>query len=92
VVVNIVPIVALARLLKVYILTFWLFLAGCGVKASLSHSGYDVDLFVKYPKFHDLHHKRLGVNYGLIGWMDVLHGTRYSGRLTMDGMAQPRTA
>ena len=27
------------------------------------------------PNFHDFHHEKFNTNYGLLGWLDALHGT-----------------
>jgi sterol desaturase/sphingolipid hydroxylase (fatty acid hydroxylase superfamily) len=39
-----------------------------------SHSGYHFPLLGS-PQQHDLHHKLFSVNYGVMGWLDALHGT-----------------
>lgn len=48
------------------------------------HSGYD---FAQPPvsKAHDLHHKKLNINYGSLHFMDWLHGTNVSERGSLDG-------
>merc|ERR1719215_2548033 len=27
------------------------------------------------PNFHDFHHERFNANFGVMGWLDMLHGT-----------------
>ena len=78
---NIVPIVAPARLFQVHILVFWLFLMGSIMQAAVAHSGYKTFSLLGWsPTIHDAHHELFNVNYGLIGIMDKLHGTRYTGK------------
>jgi methylsterol monooxygenase len=42
------------------------------------HSGYRLPFNVPFdlqPNFHDYHHEKFNCNFGLLGWMDWLHGT-----------------
>jgi sterol desaturase/sphingolipid hydroxylase (fatty acid hydroxylase superfamily) len=39
-----------------------------------SHSGYYVPGFPN-PLFHDWHHMKFTENFGVMGWLDVFHGT-----------------
>ncbi|KAJ6115965.1 sterol desaturase [Penicillium sp. IBT 18751x] len=75
---NIVPIAWPARVLDVHVVTLWAFVGAIGLKAALAHSGYRLwetpDGWK--PEVHDLHHELMTVNYGLIGLVDRLHGTR----------------
>ncbi|EPS27196.1 hypothetical protein PDE_02139 [Penicillium oxalicum 114-2] len=78
IVTNILPIAWPARLFNVHIVTLWAFVGAVGLKAALAHSGYRLwetpDGWK--PEVHDLHHELMTVNYGLIGLMDRVHGTR----------------
>ena len=78
---NILPIVAPARLLGVHIIVFWTFMTASIMQAAAAHSGYKTFSFLGWsPTIHDAHHEFFNVNYGLIGIMDMLHGTRYSAK------------
>ena len=44
-----------------------------------THSGYHIPFFPS-PEAHDFHHLRFNVNYGVMGWLDYLHGTDSSFR------------
>ncbi|KAH8704086.1 sterol desaturase [Talaromyces proteolyticus] len=78
---NILPIIIPPTLLRVHIVTFWLFITGAIMQASIAHSGYDLgSIFGWKPEIHDYHHSMFNVNYGLLGLMDSLHGTRYTGK------------
>ena len=75
---NIIPVAWPARAFNVHILTLWCFMAGVITQASLAHSGYHLlGVFGWRAKVHDLHHELLNVNYGVIGFLDYVHGTRY---------------
>jgi len=42
------------------------------------HSGYRLPwnpIFDEQPNFHDFHHEKFNCNFGLLGWLDRLHGT-----------------
>jgi sterol desaturase/sphingolipid hydroxylase (fatty acid hydroxylase superfamily) len=55
----------------------WLIFVWVGVAIATtltSHSGYHFPLLGS-PQQHDLHHKLFSVNYGVMGWLDALHGT-----------------
>lgn len=59
-----------------YSLMIWLVFAVLGTQ--FHHSGYRfpwVPHLDHNPDFHDFHHQRFGCNYGLLGWLDRLHGT-----------------
>ncbi|CRG83089.1 hypothetical protein PISL3812_00437 [Talaromyces islandicus] len=78
---NILPIIIPPTLLRVHIITFWLFITGAIMQASIAHSGYDLGSICGWkPEIHDYHHSMFDVNYGLFGLMDSLHGTRYTGK------------
>jgi len=70
---NILPLSVPPALLRVHLLTWWIFLALELIETTTVHSGYD---FFKWAKMHDTHHEKFRVNFGTIGLMDWLHGTR----------------
>lgn len=54
----------------------WSCAAVCGTQTH--HSGYRWPYtmsFDEQPNYHDYHHKEFTTNYGLLGWLDKLHGT-----------------
>ncbi|KAL3449933.1 fatty acid hydroxylase superfamily-domain-containing protein [Aspergillus insuetus] len=74
---NLIPIALPARIFNIHILTLWAFIAGVSIQATLAHCGYRMPPLLSWtPEVHDLHHEQLNVNYGLIGVLDKLHGTR----------------
>jgi sterol desaturase/sphingolipid hydroxylase (fatty acid hydroxylase superfamily) len=78
---NILPIIIPPTLLRVHIITFWLFITGAIMQASIAHRGYDRGSICGWkPEIHDYHHSMFNVNYGLLGLMDSVHGTRYTGK------------
>ncbi|PYH80088.1 hypothetical protein BO82DRAFT_393418 [Aspergillus uvarum CBS 121591] len=80
---NVMPIAAPARLFDVHVVTLWVFVGAVGIQAALAHCGYR--LFETpggwKPEVHDLHHELMTVNYGLIGLLDRVHGTRATRKL-----------
>lgn len=59
-----------------YSLMSWIVFAVLGTQ--FHHSGYRfpwVPSLDHNPDFHDFHHQRFSCNYGLLGWLDRLHGT-----------------
>jgi sterol desaturase/sphingolipid hydroxylase (fatty acid hydroxylase superfamily) len=78
---NIVPIAAPARIFKVHIITFWIFIVGSMVQGLLAHSGYDIRTIIgTKSSVHDMHHEFGNVNFGIIGFLDKIHGTDPNGR------------
>ncbi|OGM49398.1 sterol desaturase [Aspergillus bombycis] len=80
---NILPVAIPAHLLRIHVVTFWLFACGVSAQASWAHCGYrffDFSFMGWKPEIHDLHHEKLNVNYGLIGILDAIHGTRATRR------------
>jgi methylsterol monooxygenase len=79
--ISLAPVVTFGPLLvgsHIYAMCLWLCLAVLVVV--LHHSGYDVPCDYlpgtgSLSHFHDYHHKTFTKNYGLLGWLDELHGT-----------------
>lgn len=78
IVTNIIPIAWPARVLDIHIVTMWAFVGAVGLQAALAHCGYQLREIPGgwKPEVHDLHHELMTVNYGLIGILDRMHGTR----------------
>lgn len=52
-------------------------MAGSVLQATLAHCGcYTFSVLGWGSEAHDLHHERFGVNYGILGLLDWVHGTR----------------
>ncbi|KDR77646.1 hypothetical protein GALMADRAFT_224919 [Galerina marginata CBS 339.88] len=73
---NLMPVVLPFIILKVHIVTFWAGLAFDLMQTSTFHSGFD--FFAGNARFHDAHHEKFVVNFGSVGLLDWLHGTRDS--------------
>lgn len=75
---GILPVIIPAFLMRVHVFTMWLNIILVSTEAFVVHCGYDFyGLLDLKPKSHDLHHKHSNVNYGVMGIMDYVHGTRY---------------
>jgi sterol desaturase/sphingolipid hydroxylase (fatty acid hydroxylase superfamily) len=77
VVANVMPSALPPKMIRTHVVTSWAFLGWILLETCTAHSGYD--FFAGSSKMHDLHHERSVVNYGGLGWMDWLHGTRDRG-------------
>jgi len=75
---NSLPIAIPPLLLRAHVLTLWAFLAVTLLETVTVHSGYD--FLGGAARKHDLHHEVFSVNFGVIGLMDWIHGTRPKGR------------
>lgn len=72
---NILPISLPMVLIAPDVLTLWNFGLLAVLNTQLVHSGYQLS-FSPWAVCHDLHHYRVTVNYGSMGLMDRLFGTR----------------
>lgn len=70
---NTLPIALPPLILRVHVVTMWVFLAFQLVETSMVHSGYD--FLGGAARKHDRHHERFDVYFGGIGVLDWLHGT-----------------
>jgi sterol desaturase/sphingolipid hydroxylase (fatty acid hydroxylase superfamily) len=78
---NIIPIAAPARISRAHIITFEIFIVESMVQGLLAHSGYDIRTIIgTKSSVHDMHHELGNVNFGIIGFLDKLHGTGPNGR------------
>lgn len=49
--------------------------------STLHHSGFAFPFYDTFlVAFHDHHHENPGCNYGVYGWLDILHGTYRTNR------------
>ncbi|XP_059149558.1 fatty acid hydroxylase domain-containing protein 2-like [Physella acuta] len=64
--------------------TAWLFWGIAIVSTTVDHGGYRFPIFLS-PDFHDFHHFKFNVNYGVLGILDRLHGTDLLFRKYTDG-------
>lgn len=75
---NILPLTMGAVLARSHVFTFWVWTIMAVIGTQVHHSGYRMPWTFSYdeePNFHDFHHERFTVNYGLLGLLDRLHGT-----------------
>ena len=71
---NIVPVLTGPLLCNSHLLTIFIWLFIVMIDTSLVHSGYNLFNVVNTVN-HDMHHKTLTCNYGVINVLDYLHGT-----------------
>ncbi|EXV06020.1 fatty acid hydroxylase [Metarhizium robertsii] len=70
---NVLPVALPPMLLRVHVVTMWVFVACQLVETATVHSGYD---FLRgLARKHDRHHERFNVYFGGIGVLDWWHGT-----------------
>lgn len=70
---NMLPIALPPLILRVHVVTMFIFLASMLIETSTVHSGYD--FLGGVARKHDRHHERFDVYFGGIGVLDWLHGT-----------------
>ncbi|XP_060576818.1 fatty acid hydroxylase domain-containing protein 2-like [Ruditapes philippinarum] len=54
--------------------TTFIWIALASIVTVIHHSGYHLP-FLPSPEFHDYHHLKFVGNYGVLGFLDVFHGT-----------------
>ena len=54
------------------------------VGSMTSHSGYHLP-FLRSPEAHDYHHLKFNQNFGVLGFLDTLHGTNVEFKKTVQG-------
>jgi sterol desaturase/sphingolipid hydroxylase (fatty acid hydroxylase superfamily) len=71
---NALPIAIPLMIVRAHIVTVFFIAAYFQWDAALAHSGFN---FTRLPEVeeHDRHHRDMKVNFGVLGWMDRLHGT-----------------
>lgn len=62
------------QILHCHIVTTWAFWTLATLETVIAHSGYDV--FGKLARSHDKHHEKSRGNFGTLGFLDWVHGTR----------------
>jgi methylsterol monooxygenase len=74
---NVFPLLSGVLLAKSHLLTSWLWFALALYSTIHHHGGYAFPwlLGTLEPSDHDWHHAKFDVHYGLLGWLDALHGT-----------------
>ncbi|OXA64639.1 fatty acid hydroxylase domain-containing protein 2 [Folsomia candida] len=71
---NVVPIALGPGLLQSHTIILWAYTVYASIETLTVHSGFHLPFF-KSPEFHDFHHLKFNVNYGVTGLMDWLHET-----------------
>eukprot|EP01122_Echinamoeba_exundans_P004249 TRINITY_DN1425_c0_g1_i3.p1 TRINITY_DN1425_c0_g1~~TRINITY_DN1425_c0_g1_i3.p1 ORF type:complete len:185 (-),score=9.58 TRINITY_DN1425_c0_g1_i3:43-597(-) len=73
---NLVPLACGPLLLRSHITTTWIWFVIATIGTEIHHSGYRFPWNLDHqPNFHDYHHEAFNFNFGLLGWLDKLHGT-----------------
>jgi methylsterol monooxygenase len=74
---NIAPLFFAPVLCRTHILSAWVWFIIATAGTINHHSGYAFPWLVGHlsPRFHDYHHSKFDANFGLLGWLDRLHGT-----------------
>ncbi|GAB6026994.1 Methylsterol monooxygenase 1 [Chamberlinius hualienensis] len=57
-----------------HVITIWIWTFNCYNLTLHDHSGYHFP-FMLSPEFHDYHHLKFNVNFGVFGFLDWLHST-----------------
>lgn len=58
--------------MKSHVLTMWMWFIIAIIGTQVHHCGYRFPWhFDHQPNFHDLHHEKFKVNYGLLGFLDI---------------------
>lgn len=76
-IVNYLPTALPPQLLRVHVVSWWVYLAVQYIVTTVIHSGYD--LFAGLAHIHDLHHEKSTGNYGNFAIIDWMHGTLNDG-------------
>ncbi|RUP10412.1 LOW QUALITY PROTEIN: hypothetical protein BC936DRAFT_140024 [Jimgerdemannia flammicorona] len=72
---NLLPLFAGPLLMRSHLVTFWLWSVIAQFNAVNSHCGYRIP-FLPSPLQHDYHHQVFNANFGVLGWLDRMHGTQ----------------
>lgn len=71
---NIAPVLIGPWLVRPHFVLLWLWIAVASFSAVQSHCGFEIP-YLPSPRAHDEHHRIFVINYGVMGWMDKIHGT-----------------
>lgn len=72
---NLLPTFIGTLILASHVCTVWIWLFEVIVSTLNEHSGYYLPGFSLTSRRHDFHHQTSNNCYGLVGFMDYLHGT-----------------
>ncbi|XP_068159384.1 fatty acid hydroxylase domain-containing protein 2 [Drosophila tropicalis] len=72
---NLMPVGLSIALLGTHVALAWI-IFGLAILNSMSdHTGYSFPWSADSVRFHDYHHAKFNYNFGVMGWLDKLHGT-----------------
>jgi methylsterol monooxygenase len=78
---NLLPVVAGPMLTGMHVSLLWVWFH-FGICTTINtHCGYHLPGLFS-PRAHDFHHEKFNENFGVMGWLDVLHGTDQAFRRT----------
>ncbi|MAA78328.1 MAG: hypothetical protein CL916_03640 [Deltaproteobacteria bacterium] len=75
---NLAPLTISFPLVGGHLFTMFVWICFAILGTQYHHSGYKMPWsvhFDKHPAYHDYHHEIFTSNYGVLGWLDALHGT-----------------
>ncbi|ALC49257.1 CG11162, partial [Drosophila busckii] len=75
VVANLLPVGMSMSLLGTHVTTAWIMISLAVVNSMSDHTGYSFPWSANSVRFHDYHHAKFNYNFGVLGWLDKLHGT-----------------
>ncbi|XP_060662825.1 fatty acid hydroxylase domain-containing protein 2 [Drosophila nasuta] len=75
VVANLMPIGVSLAVLGSHVTVAWGMIAMAVINSMSDHTGYSFPWSAGSVRFHDYHHAKFNYNYGVMGWLDKLHGT-----------------
>lgn len=81
---NILPVVLPPKLVGAHQLVSWAYAGWVMLESTVDHAGYDVPWWGAARR-HDGHHERFVGDYGTVGVLDWLHGTRGPVRMSPGG-------
>jgi len=90
---NLTPLVCGAVLAKSHMFTMWVWYGAAIIVTIFHHCGYAFPFLIgnTAPNDHDWHHEKFEVHYGLLGWLDRLHGTNLIQGKTREEIIQARS-
>ncbi|KAH8397915.1 hypothetical protein KR222_006317 [Zaprionus bogoriensis] len=75
VVANLLPVGLSFALLGSHIVVAWGMITLAVLNSMSDHAGYSFPWSATSVRFHDYHHAKFNYNFGVMGWLDKLHGT-----------------
>ncbi|GIY33288.1 fatty acid hydroxylase domain-containing protein 2 [Caerostris extrusa] len=61
-----------------HLVTLWCGLCMALTMTLITHSGFSCSKFLTLTEHHNFHHSKFNYNYGILGFLDRLHGTDYN--------------